>query len=192
MKVLIIEGPDNCGKDTLIKNISSKFNIVKIIHCEKPKATTPELALLEQSIQFNSYANVIIKDYKIKAEDIAIFNRYHYGEYIYGQIYRGENSRNILNMIRSIDNNLKRNIKPNDICYIQLMSDSEEFLFRNDDGLSLSGNKKELIKQECKLFREIFNYSNIANKHLVYVNKDNEFRDQTEITNEVLTFLNIK
>jgi thymidylate kinase len=190
MKILIIEGPDNCGKDTLIKNVAAHYNIVKTIHCDKPTETDPDSALMNQSVQFVSLANLVINDYINKSEDIAIFNRYHYGEYIYGQIYRNENVTNILSTIRYIDSILNNGISEKDICYIQLMSDNEDFLFKNDDGLSLSENNKNLIKKECKLFKEIYEKSLIKNKHLVYVNNNSSFRSQQELTNEVLNYIN--
>ena len=37
MKVIIIDGPDNTGKNTLINNILENNEIVKVIHCSKPK-----------------------------------------------------------------------------------------------------------------------------------------------------------
>ena len=41
MKVIIIEGPDNCGKNTLIQNIVDNNDVVKVIHCHKPDKNDP-------------------------------------------------------------------------------------------------------------------------------------------------------
>jgi hypothetical protein len=65
-----------------------------------------------------------------------------------------------------------------------------EFLSRNEDGLSLSNGKIELIEQETKRFEEIYNFSFIKNKHIVYVNNGIQFRSHDEIYNEILSFIN--
>ena len=36
MKIIIIDGPDNTGKNTIIHNIIDRYDSVKIIHCHKP------------------------------------------------------------------------------------------------------------------------------------------------------------
>lgn len=187
MKVLIIEGPDNCGKDTLISNISSKYNIVKIIHCTTPPKDIDNM-LPYQAHKFEEYINIATHDYESNLEDILIFNRSHYGEYVYGQLYRNELSDNIYNMINLIDWMLYKKIKQEDLCYIQLTG-SPRFLCKNDDGLSLSENKLYLVEKECELFSEVFNLSKIENKHMIYVNSGQEFRSELEITNECLNYL---
>ena len=37
MKVIIVEGPDNCGKNTLINKISENFLTITQIHYTKPE-----------------------------------------------------------------------------------------------------------------------------------------------------------
>ena len=75
MKILIIEGPDNCGKDTAIHQLMSKFYKTKIIHSQKPKYSDPVDALNEQYDLFlNQYKDAYF-DYMMDSEDILIFSK---------------------------------------------------------------------------------------------------------------------
>ena len=186
MKVIIIEGPDNCGKNTLINNILDNNEIVKIIHCGKPDPNGN--VLFNQYLSFKRLADEAIKDYNSNSNEVLVYNRYHIGEYVYGQIYRNENPKQILEMINLIENRILSVIPQNDILYIQLLSTSSELLQRNDDNKSLSNAKLELIEKEQQLFKEAFDNSIFKNKHIIYVNKENtnEFKTREDIIDEFL------
>jgi hypothetical protein len=66
-----------------------------------------------------------------------------------------------------------------------------EFLARNEDGLSLSSGKIDLMEKETQRFKEIHDYSIIKNKHIVYVNNGTMFRDANDIYNEILSYINV-
>jgi hypothetical protein len=66
-----------------------------------------------------------------------------------------------------------------------------DFLVRNDDGLSLSDAKKELIEEETRRFEKIYILSTIKNKHIVYVNNGDKFRDKDDIYNEVKKYIGL-
>ena len=186
MKVIIIEGPDNCGKNTLINNILDNNEIVKIIHCSKPNPNGN--VLFNQYLSFKRLADEAIKDYKSNSDEVLVYNRYHIGEYVYGQIYRNENPEQILEMINLIENRILSVIPQDDILYIQLLSTSSELLQKNDDNKSLSNAKLELIEKEQQLFKEAFEHSEFKNKHIIYVNKENtnEFKTREDIITEFL------
>ena len=61
---------------------------------------------------------------------------------------------------------------------------------RNGGGLSMSNGKKGLIEEETRRFKEIFDFSIIPNKHIVYVNDGNQFRSKEDIYNEITKILN--
>ena len=145
-KILIIEGPDNCGKDTLIRTIAlTKKVIVK--HCSKPaECSSSEESLRLQKESFLDLADVIIDLYKENDYDYIIMNRFHYGEMIYGQMYRNENPDGIREMIREVDRRLMSNVKQEDIGLVVLTATDPSFLSNNGDGLSLSNGKQDLIK----------------------------------------------
>ena len=193
MKIIIIEGPDNTGKNTLINDILEHNEVVKVIHCGKPNLNGN--VLMNQYVSFKNLADIAINDFNYsvetyKTEDIIVFNRYHIGEYVYGQIYRNENPNQILEVIKMIEDRILENIPQDDIYYIQLLSTSSELLQRNDDGKSFSDAKLELIEREQQLFKEAFEKSKFRNKHIIYVNKENtnEFKDRQTIINEFNEF----
>ena len=62
MKIVIIEGTDNVGKDTVIMQLLSKFPVTKVMHCEKPKASTPKEQASEQLVSFMKLAQETIAD----------------------------------------------------------------------------------------------------------------------------------
>ena len=167
-KILIIEGPDNCGKDTLIRTIAlTKKVIVK--HCSKPAGCdSPEESLRLQKESFLDLADTIIDLYKENDYDYIIMNRFHYGEMIYGQMYRNENPDDIREMIREVDKRLTSNVRREDIGLVVLTATDPSFLSRNEDGLSLSNGKQDLIKKEIDTFWDVFHMSLIPNKALIY------------------------
>jgi thymidylate kinase len=185
MKVIIIEGPDNCGKDTLIGKILEQFPTVTMIHCSKP--FSKKHSSKEQDLLFNSYVDEIVN--QTYNTHILLFNRGFHGEYVYGTIYRKRNLIEVENMIRNCELKLKNSNY--EIYYIQLINESIETLSKNEDGLSLSSGNIDLIKKESELFKEIFNKS-ILNKKLIYVNNSEKtgFRSKESIFNDVMKFIN--
>lgn len=193
MKTVIIEGTDNVGKDTIINRLQKDFKKNVVIHCEKPKATDPLEQSLEQENTFakllgeNIYYNNMLRN---NQDFLFIHNRSWYGEYVYGCMYRKNDPSFVKKMIANLEALLTHNIDDEDVVFITLLSSNMDFLVRNDDGLSLSDAKIELIEEETKRFKEIYKYSSIKNKHIVYVNNGSEFRDRDDIYNEILNCIN--
>lgn len=187
MKVVIVEGTDNVGKDTVINRIANDFENAIIYHCEKPKSTTPEEQAAEQEAEFAKlagYSRYCANKYK---NGVYIHNRSAYGEYVYGCMYRNNNEQDVVNMIWNFEKSLGEDI---DVRLIVLLSDSVDFLVKNDDGLSISNAKKELIEEETHRFEEIFCLSKLKHKKLVYVNRGDKFREKDDIYNEISNFIN--
>ena len=181
MKLIIIEGPDNCGKNTLINKLSENFLTVTNIHYTKPENK------YIQPILFRGYAYSIVN--KVYNTDAIILNRSHYGEYVYGCLYRGISEDDALDIIKEIDSiYLKYNI---DAYYIQLYSSSDVLLKRNDDHKSLSQGDITKIEVEQNRFLEIFDHS-LLNKIKIQINNGDEFRNSDEIYQEALNFINNK
>ena len=178
-KLIIIEGTDNVGKDTVINQLLDRYKDAKVYHCEKPKSKDVKEAAKEQYNLFLSLAkeNLTSKDTTI------IHNRSWYGEYVYGVKYRNNDENEVKKSILEFENILLSNI--DDICLIMLLSDNSDFLVKNDDGLSISKAKKELIEDETKRFKEIFKFSTIPNKCIVYVNDGENWKTKEEIINKI-------
>ena len=188
MKLIIIEGTDNTGKDTLISKILEKYPTATIIHCGKP--VTKKYSSREQDELFKLYANNIITG-KYDNTHVIIMNRSHIGEFVYGVLYRNRDMFEVENMINDINDILysRNDLK---IRYIQLLSNSEELLKHNEDGKSLSNGNVEKITTEAEQFKTIFNNINIKeeDKRLIYVNEEDHFRSREDIFNEAIRFIN--
>ena len=187
MKVIIIEGTDNVGKDTVIKRLANDFNKSIIYHCEKPKSKTPEEQSAEQEAEFAKLVGYSRYCAMKHSDGTYIHNRSAYGEYVYGCMYRNNDEQDVVNMIWNFEKALGDDI---DIRLIVLLSNSVDFLVKNDDGLSISNAKKELIEEETRRFEEIFCLSKLKHKKLVYVNNGDKFREKDDIYNEIMKFIN--
>ena len=187
MKVIIIEGPDNTGKNTLIQSIIDNNQIVKLVHCAKPKDKVNPFK--EQCETFSELARVAVYDYKANLEDVLVYNRFYQGEYVYGQMYRNGNRDAILAMMYDIEEYLLSNIGKDNIYYVQLVSTSNKLLKKNDDGLSLSNADEEKISEENELFEEVFANS-MLKKHIIYINEGDNFRTREDILLEFNDFIN--
>ena len=188
MKLIIIEGTDNTGKDTLISKILEKYPTATVIHCGKP--ITKKYSSKEQDELFRIYAQNIVEG-KYDNTHVIIMNRSHIGEYVYGVLYRNRDNKEVEQMINDI-NDILYYREDLDIKYIQLLSNSEQLLKSNEDGKSLSNGNIEKINKEANQFKEIFNNINIkdSDKRLIFVNEGNGFRSREDIFNEAFRFIN--
>lgn len=197
MRIIIIEGTDKCGKDTLINELRNLSQHTLIIHCGKPVGDTEYERNINQDNLFTGYVDKLYMDEYSNVCNLIIFNRAWYGEYVYGSLYRNRTDDDLLNLINTIENNLVNfNSNDNDYCstyiddiyYIQLVNDSIELRGRLEDGESISQDKNMLM-EETERFIDIYNKSIIPHKKLIYVNDGDMFRDKNDILNEVFDLL---
>lgn len=183
MKIIVIEGTDNTGKDTLIKGIKSHCKGLKVkeIHCTGPTEIDPIFAGIEQDYKFMQLVNTITNG-KLDC-DVLILNRSWYGEFVYGAIYRDRKRNDVKKMIWAIEEKLK----DYDMSYIQLLSNSVSLLINNDDGKSLSNNNMGLMLMERKHFEQIIFHSHCKKKKIIWVNEiDGQWKSKDEILEEAL------
>lgn len=194
MKIIIVEGTDRTGKDTLINELKNMSYHTLIVHCGKPVGDTLEEQNRHQDILFNDYLNKLYEDRYFGVCDLIIFNRAWYGEYVYGTIYRGREKRDVKKLIDGIEEDLKLfdntqcYTKLEGVYYIQLINDSTRLALSNDDGNSISTDENNILR-ETYLFKEVFEQSSIKKK-MIFVNDGDEFRDKNDILNEALAFVN--
>ena len=182
--VIIIEGPDRVGKDSLINRLSDHFNNqVKIIHAGIP--TSKDL--------YRYYYDGLLHDtldayYSHKFIAI-IHNRSFYGEYVYGTKYRNESPAEIRSLISKLEmGQLKSFILNSDLYLVLLTCNDVNVLLKNDDGLSISSKQSD-IENEISLFNDIFELSTIKNKIKVTVNSGNMFRSKDDVYKSVIDFI---
>ena len=158
--MIIIEGPDNVGKDTQIKKIQKYFYekykepLVKV-HCSYFGINDPELAL-EEYIRISELDLI----YSI------IANRLHIGELVYGPLYRNYSDKEIERVLEFEKIFLKDSI-------LFIFIDNPKNLIKRDDGQSFSINLEKKQK-EIALFKKAYELSNIKNKFLINIEDKNE------------------
>lgn len=214
-KILIIEGPDNCGKNfviNLINNIVSEnkdwCSAHLEYHCTKPKF--PDSISNKQEkiiITINKYKNILTDLFELQLNrynyvnehtlpEFIIFNRSWIGEYVYGNIYRGFNDEDCNLIQDEIRKYITYNnhFKKENFIYIQLTA-STDWLQRNDDNKSLSNNKRELIELEQKRFNDIYNKIDYCEKYKLCTTSLDEkgnvcWKDKNELECELRKILN--
>lgn len=190
MKIIIIEGPDNTGKSTIIHELLEQYNNVKIKHCTKPKCTIPELAKKEQTENFEELVSDDIFEYFNCNTDLIIHNRSFYGEYVYGCMYREIEDTYAKYLVYSLENVYTKHIGLDDVYLITLLPQNPEFLVKNEDGKSISDGKLEKITEECNRFKEIHEYSTLKNKMLLYIENNGKFINKNELNKQINDFIN--
>lgn len=182
-KVVIIEGCDRTGKDSLIEKLIETANTYVVCHAGVPKSSN----------LYRYYYDGIIHDtleYYYNKTDLIIHNRSMYGEYVYGPKYRNESKEEMAKLINNLEvGQLRTFISESELFLILLTSSNTDLIYNNRDGLSLS-DKKEDLEYEFNAFDEIFEKSIIKNKKKIFVNNGNNFRDKEDIYKDVLNFIN--
>jgi thymidylate kinase len=143
--LIIIEGPDRVGKDTLISGLMSSGLLINpiVVHSSKPEEPT-------KAYYTKYYGDVYTKLDLLSSYDI-IMNRSAIGEYVYGPMYR--NNHYELNEIVNHNDYVK------DFVLVFTLIDKPETLLQREDGESF-GTTLEQKTEEVNRFIEVTNYFN--------------------------------
>lgn len=165
---IIVEGPDNVGKSTLIKNLQNYFNdeVFMVMDFMSVNQLTKDEHIVHNTRIYSTMFKTM--NYLSTINCSSICDRSHLGEMVYGNKYRGYDGKYVLDIE-------KEYIKEQffDDVYLILLTDSANNLIDRDDGLSESIELNDKIN-ELNLFNEAFLSSNIKNKHLFNVSELNE------------------
>jgi thymidylate kinase len=154
---IIVEGPDNVGKSTLIKNVKDYFNDMTLhnLHYSNVKQPSKEAVIEYSKKTFNEMFQMM--EFQIRFHKSGIIcDRSHLGEMIYGPIYRDYTGEFVLDIEKTYSNNISL---WNNLFLITLVDEPENLIAR-DDGLSFS---TDLEKKQT----EIDNFCNAHNKSLI-------------------------
>lgn len=187
-QVFIIEGPDRCGKGTIIENLIRYTNTQNylILHSGKPNTKNLSAQRVKENQYYYNHNQIKLIKENYQNYDLIIFDRSYIGEYVYGNLYRSMNytiedmqefeKSSYINWLNKINN-----------CSLQLIlvSDSPENRLSREDGNSLSGFKLGVMKSEELLFKEYFNASTIENKFYLDWTKE-DFSQLNNIMNSVI------
>lgn len=187
MKLLILEGLDRCGKDTLIQSICARFpNLIKR-HWGYPKGDTNEEKAEHQQRQFLwefSFHKKNKYDFFTDNEMLMIWNRSHIGEYVYGTIYRDSHPET---WIPELESGFHFDTNPN--IYLVFLYADPEFLIKEDDGNSYS-TKIDDKTREIDTFHQAIDGSKIQKKLKIKVNEGQEYINKDDILTQVIEFIN--
>lgn len=219
MKLIIIEGQDNLGKTTIIREIIKDYKSYIVRKFSNPPKLSPEFQdnFQQQSFlnEFRFYVSMCKLELFDHENTVMIWDRSHLGEQVYGPLYRGTNPTHWLNELEKL-------FLPELDASLILLEGNPDFVLKNEDGQSLTmsginlrnflniyrfqssiiakiinqiGEDENLTKAqkvkriENELFKYAFHYSLINKKIIVNVEDNNQFRPLTEIMNEVNQFL---
>jgi len=144
MNAIIIEGADLCGKSTLVKKLSNKYNL-DIVHCTShdPKDLTFYKQLARKT-------NVV-------------FDRHFIGEQIYPNIYKRISE---MSLSEAVD--LNKWLKDHDVKTLVLTADNDELLRR----LSIRGEEVQSVRDNLsKINASFVKYANQFNVPVVDTSK---------------------
>lgn len=180
--IILIDGMDRTGKNTLIDHLRSKIKTPKISvrhEGKPPKGVDP----LVWSIQHYEYFFESLKNIDWNEETI-ILNRTHLGELIYGPLYRNYNSDFILDLEKDfVDNST-------DDVYLVVLVDSGKNIIARSDGLSIEQFEDQFDNTRDK-FIESYSKSQIKNKLLINLDSGNGSRSIEDVLKIATNFIGL-
>ena len=196
MVLIIFEGVDNLGKSTIISKLTEMYkadNDIMYMHFKNPpKGTQNPLAYQELTFQeglskcsYLSNAEHVLHNTN---KNIVFFDRSHFGEYVYGPIYRNENPDDIIKTIKKVHNHHAMF----DVVVIHLEA-SPEFVVSHDDNKSFTSDydedkRLETVKREIAAFEECFERTKPANYIKINVEgQNNNYRNIDDIIEEIVS-----
>lgn len=199
MKHVIIEGGDRLGKSTLIEGIAKHFNYdnVSVRHFGKPPKVFPEgVSPLEfqakcflKEAELTEFIRQLEGDEYCYYENVVVWNRAHLGEYVYGQMFRDQDPKELKDYLHNFE--IRHLLNNPEETFLVLLTADPEFFLSKEDGNSFSQDLKDK-KRELQLFDEIFELSQIDNKLKIKVNDQKDFLPKEYILGSVLDFMKYK
>lgn len=190
MKLLIIEGPDRCGKNTLIQRFLEQAENSVVRHWGSAKGKTDhdkkiyQYQFFEKEFRLASLRDQFAMPDKIRyPKDIWIWNRAHLGEFVYGDLYRKTEPRD---WVFPMEHRFGFDTDPS--VYLLLLHAPAEFLCARDDGKSFS-DKVDMKIAELARFKTALEQSNIKNKLAIDVSDGENYKQKEVIFNQVNKFV---
>jgi len=188
---ILCEGLDRCGKSTLISTLQAEIynSWIYPINSEKPRTCAvlhynnikaKNLTLDEMKlVSFNHYCNgfdLMMKNHR--TNNVLIFDRFHLGEYVYSELYRGYEGNYVFDIEKKYVEVLDKTT------YLIVLVDNIDNLISRDDGLSFTTDR-EKKQWEVDRFTQAYEQSSFTKKILINIS------DLTieEVANKVKTWI---
>ena len=193
-KVIIVEGIDRIGKDTLVSNLQSNaFNnwgrpSMHVHYSSPPKSIEGDYNKFEyQDKSYMMGFGVMEEAIKPYNNTLMIYNRFHLGETVYGPRYRGVTEEQVDRIFNIEDIYLDyfrmMNLHPENILLVLLTTSSFDHI--EDDGGNFDFSKKE---EEQEDFIKAFERSQLNKVRVDTFDKNTgTYRDANDIMQEVLS-----
>lgn len=178
----IIEGIDRLGKDTLIANIQKALGHHFVLHYSKPQklpAYGNDLEKYQRESFHHGFALLDSLQYHAGPNNTQmplIFNRFHLGEAVYADLYRGYNGKYVFDLEDRWRADRMTRTK-------LILLTTSDFSFIQDDGESFDFSKKE---QEQEIFKDAFEKSSFPNKSIIDVSANGAYRNPFDILLEAV------
>lgn len=172
---------DRTGKDTFIKSIVNHYpdQTFHTLHYHNVKTRPAKLA---KPLAVQTYREML--EFLTAAHNINfVLNRSHYGEHVYGPLYRDYDGMFVFALERSPEYQAFLD----DASLIILTHNDLDTLRAREDGDSLSQGREDLIAKERDLFYDVFMLSAIHRKILLPV--DGLTKEQ--VTNRLTSWLDV-
>lgn len=196
MVLIIFEGVDNLGKSTIINKLTEMYkqerDIMYMHFKNPPKDIENPLAYQEQTFSQAmakcSYLSNTEHILQNTNKNIVFFDRSHFGEYVYGPIYRNENPEDIIKTLKKVHNTHSLF----NIIIVHLEA-SPEFVISHDDNKSFTSDYNEeerlaTVKREIASFNECFDKIQPANYIKINVEgSNNNYRNIDDIISEIIS-----
>nr|DAN98544.1 MAG TPA: thymidylate kinase [Caudoviricetes sp.] len=153
-QLIIVDGPDNTGKDTAIADILTQFPNAVV----QRFVGTDKMGVDALKYQIALYKDFIASLSSPTSPEVIICNRCWVDEMVYGPLYRNEDYVACATMVFDMFDNIPTDIS---VKYIYLTA-PVNFLVSNDDALSLSNASSDLMSVELQVFDVAFS---ILNNH---------------------------
>lgn len=182
-KIIILEGPDNTGKDTqqklIIKNLYKQNGLVFQTHHFSNCSFTTKKDHIAYSKQMYTDMFRTIREY-CNQEISAIFNRSHIGEAVYSPLYRGYNGDYVFRIEKLFKDSATTHYidgkkyvdKILDNVYLIVFVGDKNVIFSRDDKLSFYKDA-DGVQKERELFERAFEKSIIPHKCIIDVTGKN-------------------
>ena len=181
-KIIILEGPDNTGKDTqqklIIKNLYKEQGLVfQTFHFSNcPFDTNKEHINYSTKMYDDMFKTICLYN---QNNISAIFNRSHLGEAVYSPLYRKYDGNYIFN----IENKYFEENQLNSV-YLIVFVGNKDIIFSRDDKLSFYKDANG-VQKEKEYFEKAFEKSKIPNKLKIDITGLNI----QEVNNKIMKFL---
>lgn len=190
--IIILEGPDNTGKDLLKKNLIDKLGDTITYHFSSPPTTIPKIEKLKY--QFNDWIKTWMntkKSMEIGDVKYSIWNRSHLGEYVYGPKYRNIPHELVHKKILEFEQLYLNQFSYEFKFHVVILIPHPDTVIVNDDGLSYSVDRTDKI-DEINTFKRLPEITTIKNTHVYEVCElSGEFKDPIFIRDQILDRLDI-